>query len=287
MKIYSLIALLLVITGCKSTSKLDHSFFIAGHTYGNPQEKGETKGLYPPFKEKIPYINEQQDLDMGFLLGDVVWLPKAWPEAEQDIAKFKMPIHQVRGNHDGKIDFYKEKFGDTYKKFTHKNNLYIILDSNLAGWNISGEQLVFLMNTLRNDGKKANNIFVFVHHLLWHSKEKFPHPIPNSTYGSAPKINFWTRIEPLLQAQEKPVFLFAGDMGAFSKEFRKQKGIIEYFYHERGNLTFIGTGMGGGKRDNFVIVDVSKDQTVDFRLIHLNGDNIDGLGKLKDYRIEN
>ena len=60
----------------------------------------------------------------------------------------------------------------------------------------------------------------------------------------------------------------------------------EYFYHNSDNITFVGTGMGGGVRDNFVIVDVHQDQSVSFRLIHLNGKNINSLGKLEDYTKE-
>lgn len=41
--------------------------------------------------------------------------------------------------------------------------------------------------------------------------------------------------------------------------------------------------MGGGIRDNFIIVDVLKTGQVNLRLIHLNGNDINGLGKLKDY----
>ena len=38
-------------------------------------------------------------------------------------------------------------------------------------------------------------------------------------------------------------------------------------------------------KDNFVIVDILKNQTVDFRLIHLNGDDESGLGRLDNYEI--
>lgn len=222
---------------------------------------------------------------MGFLLGDVVWRQSAWPEAEKDISKFNMPIYIARGNHDGKLDFFKKKFGETFKKFIFNDDLYIILDSGLDKWNISGDQIEFLVNALRDEGKKAKNIFIFTHHLLWNSNEKFSNPIPNSISGRAQKTNFWPRIEPLLRAQKKPVFLFAGDMGAFPKEFRKQKNTIEYFYHTYENITFIGTGMGGGIRDNFIIVDILSDHTINFRLIHLNGNDITGLGRLEDYEL--
>lgn len=281
-----LLLLILGLLSCKSNKEnIEFSFFAAGHTYGNPRDVKHPKGLYKPFTQKFKNLNEDKKMKFGFLLGDIVWVPKFWPEAEKDMSKLKMPIHVVRGNHDGKLEFIQEKFGKTYKKFTYQDNLFIILDSNIDKWNISGDQLVFLMNTLRIDGKKAKNIFILTHHLLWYSKEQFPNPIPNSTAGRASETNFWSKIEPLLRNQKKPVFLFAGDMGAFPKEHRRQKNTIEYFYHNYDNITFIGTGMGGGVKDNFIIVDIHKDQSVDFRLIHLNGDDINGLGKLEDYLI--
>tara|TARA_B110000879_G_scaffold65456_1_gene91908 strand:- start:5209 stop:5346 length:138 start_codon:yes stop_codon:yes gene_type:complete len=45
--------------------------------------------------------------------------------------------------------------------------------------------------------------------------------------------------------------------------------------------------MGGGVRDNFIIIDVYSDNSVRFRLIHLNGENINSLGKLEDYNNPN
>lgn len=284
--IYSIVIFSTIfLNSCSSPKAIKHSFFIAGHTYGSPLGKEKSKGIYPLFMDKVPFINNQVKMDMGFLLGDTVWIPSFWPEAEADIGKFNMPIHVVRGNHDGRLESFKEKFGETYKKFFHKDNLYIILDSNIDKWNISNDQLIFLKNTLRIDGKKAKNIFIMAHHLLWYSKEKFSKPMPNSTRDRPINTNFWTKIEPFLKNQTKPVYLFAGDMGAFTKEFRKQKRTIEYFYYNYDNITFIGTGMGGGVRDNFIIVDIHEDQSVSFRLIHLNGDDINGLGKLEDYLI--
>ena len=44
--------------------------------------------------------------------------------------------------------------------------------------------------------------------------------------------------------------------------------------------------MGGGDRDNFVVVDVLNSGEVNFRLIHLNGTDMSGLGKLEEYNTE-
>lgn len=269
--------------GCSNKKELESSFFVAGHTYGNPKERGTIKGLYRPFKDKFEFINTQDKIKFGVLLGDVVWLPENWPEAKQDIAKLQIPVYIARGNHDGPLANFEQDFGKSYKQFIKQDNLYIILDPNLDHWNISNEQLKFLQNALKNKPKSIKNIFIFSHQLLWWSKEKLSKPRPNSLDIRAEKTNFWTTIEPLLRNQKLPVFLFAGDVGAFSKERKKRDHIIEYFYHKDDNITFIATGMGGGVRDNFILVDVYNDGSVEFRLIHLNGNNIHSLGKLEDY----
>lgn len=281
------ICLLFLLLGCSSPKELDYSFFVAGHAYGDPNDRGKTKGLYLPFKEKFDFINDQSKMEFGVLLGDVVWQPKDWPRALEDINLLKMPIHVARGNHDGGLKAFEERFGKSYKSFLLNESLFIILDPNIDQWNISDEQLVFLMNAIRMDGKNAKNIFIFSHQVLWWSYGKYEKPKPNSLQNKAKETNYWSRIEPLLRNLDKPVFLFAGDVGAFSKEHRKADHIIEYSYFNDNNLTYISTGMGGGVRDNFVIVDVFKSGKVNFRLIHLNGDDMNSLGKLEDYRNPN
>lgn len=281
---FILITLLsLIILNCSVKREVETSFFVAGHSYGNPKHRGTVKGLYKPFVDKFDFINEQENMKFGVLLGDVVWAPNVWPEAKLDIAKLTMPIHIARGNHDGPLKRFEKDFGKSYKKFVEKDNLYIILDPNIDHWNISNKQLDFFKNTLKEKPENIKNIFVFSHQLLWWNKGDFSKPKPNSLAKRDEETNFWTIVEPLLKSQEIPVYLYAGDVGAFSKEKRKRDHIIEYYYHKYDNITFIATGMGGGVRDNFVITDVFNDGTVEFRLIHLNGDNIHSLGKLEDY----
>ena len=56
-------------------------------------------------------------------------------------------------------------------------------------------------------------------------------------------------------------------------------------YHTYSNITFIASGMGGEIRDNIVFVDIDEDKTVSFRLIALNGEDINSLGRLIDYQL--
>ncbi len=283
MKYFLNLVFVFALMGCSTAKKLEYSFFIAGHTYGDPDKKSNNRGLHKPFKDKIDFLNDQKKMMHGFLLGDVVWVKNFWKAAEADIALFNMPIHISRGNHDGELDYFEEKFGKSYKKFFVNNDLFIVLDLNLDHWNITGDQLTFLKNALRIEGKKAENVFIFSHQVLWYHRGKFPKLAPNSLQHKSRWTNYWPQIEPLLAKLDKPVFVFSGDVGAFSMERQKKKHIIEYFYHEENNITYIASGMGGRVRDNIVIIDVYNDKSVDFRLIHLNGDDVNGLGNLKDY----
>jgi hypothetical protein len=50
---------------------------------------------------------------------------------------------------------------------SNKKDIFIILDANIDGWNISGEQLKFLKQSLPNEKDAINNIFIFSHQLIW------------------------------------------------------------------------------------------------------------------------
>ena len=138
----------------------------------------------------------------------------------------------------------------------------------------------FLKNALSDNALNADNIFVFFHQVLWWEPDNIYRNIAlNSHEGRADTINFWTEVEPLFSSLSNDVYLFAGDVGAFPTG-------DEYMYHNYDNITLIASGMGGEERDNFVITEVKFDKTVDYRLITLNGSDINGLGKLEDYVLE-
>ena len=80
----------------------------------------------------------------------------------------------------------------------------------------------------------------------------------------------------MLEELPNNVFMFAGDTGAFSHR-------PSYFYHQQGNITMVGSGMGGEVNDNVVVVRVSEEKKVSFSLITINGNDIDKLGKLENF----
>ena len=122
-------------------------------------------------------INEYQSMKFGFLLGDVVQEAsnEAWGLVKNALGSLNSRIKNivVPGNHDvgigehnTKRDIFLQQFGKTFFSFEHKKDLFIILDSNIDGWNIAGEQLKFLKQSLADKKDSINNIFIFSHHLV-------------------------------------------------------------------------------------------------------------------------
>ena len=240
-----------------------YSFYIAGHTYGKPGV--ESKGLYGPFTDKFHLINKYQSIKFGFLLGDLVKKAsnEAWELVKKDLNSLDPRIENiiVPGNHDvGKgahgalREIFLQQFGKTFFSFKHGKDLFIMLDGNISEWNISGEQLQFLKQSLPNKKDSTSNIFIFSHQLIWQSSSKpeFKKIKPNSLEGRSNNLNFWGEVFPLFSDLTNNVYFFSGDIGAFPNG-------NELFYAKYLNVTFVATGMGGGMRDNFLIVSVIKD----------------------------
>jgi hypothetical protein len=278
MKRITIILIVIILSSCDNSKAIKYSFFVAGHTYGKP---GRTElGLCKVFKDKIDLINAVETMNFGVLTGDIVRHADktSWDAIDNDIKKLKIPIHFSRGNHDGNLSFIEKRYGKTYKSFRTGNDMHIILDSNISEWNITGDQLSFLKSAISE--KNIKNIFIYVHHIMWWNTKEYYMPFINSKDRMSKNLTFWSSLYPLLKSTNKPVFIFAGDVGAFDN---KNPGYQSYSYVIKDNLTLITSGMGGGKKDNFLIIDVLNDDSVKFRLIHLNGNDINGLGKLEDY----
>lgn len=285
MKISLLLGLLVFLSTCglEKTSndrinEIEYSFFVAGHTYGSPGV--DNVGVHPPFRAKFDFINADPHIDFGIFTGDIVVrsTSKNWDEIDHQLNMLEDTVYFAPGNHDLQDrDLYESRYGRTYQHFVHEADLFIILDPNIDGWNISGDQLVYLKHIVENLSSEVANVFVFFHQVLWWSpKNEFKKVALNAHQGRAEKTNFWTEIVPLFENRDKDVFMFAGDLGAHDNG-------SEFMFGQKGDLKFVGSGMGGGVRDNFIIVDVFEDKTVNFRLIALNAVETTGLGNLEDY----
>lgn len=260
-----------------------YAFFVAGHVYGKPG--GDSMGLYPPFKARLPWITAQPGMRFGVLAGDIVRRPNArfWDPAAQDIAAIGLPIHQVAGNHDiayegaeGRDDLlfrgdYEERFGPTYFAWREGPDLFLVVDSTLDHWNLSGAQLAWLEEELARGASR--NLFLFVHHLIWWREADRPNLRPNSWDGRSKGVpNFWSTVVPLLRGTGAEVFVIAGDLGATRKS-------TSFYCAVRDGVHLIATGMGAGLQDNCVVVRVGKDGVARPELVALDGEP-DSLGPL-------
>jgi len=248
-KLFLPLIVLLLLTSCRSLhfdQQDSYCFFVAGHTYGSPSRK--MPGLHPPFVADFDTIKSHSNISFGVLTGDIVYYSRDtfWDKVDQELSYLNMPIHFAAGNHDeGHKSIYKNRYGRTYYTFTQGEDLFLILNPGLGGWNIWNEQLDFLKTALKKTNK-YEHIFVFCHQVLW-SDPSDPRNIykPNSYDGRSPTINFWTEIMPLFHATQRPVYLFAGDVGANYKT--KAFSSIQH-----KNVQLLASGMGNKHTDNYL-----------------------------------
>ena len=284
--LFILIASLIVIS-CKNKDSPEpfnkYSFFVAGHTYGKPG--GDHLGFHPPFKSEFSFIQMYPNNLFGILTGDIVQHSneESWDIIDGEIEELGLPLFFAPGNHDTyNYELYKQRYGDpendyrTYGYFRQENDIFILLDANLDEWNISNEQLIFLQNALDSNMNGLNNVFVFVHQLIWWDEYTvFKNIVTNWSPYTPDTTNYWGTLETIFQNYQTPVFLFAGDLGA-------NDPATPYMYFEDNNITYIAGGMGSDNNDNYLFVSVDKYGVVDFDLIALQGSR-DRFGKLEDY----
>lgn len=281
--VFLLFPITMIISSCNpnkntiSKSDLHHySFFVAGHTYGNPTHY--QIGLHPPFLKAASFINDYPKMKLGVLTGDVV--PKStqtyWDSALIDFKKFNYPIYIAAGNHD-RSELFEQIFKNYYYQFKIEDDLFIILSP--TNWSIENDQKDFLEHTINTNYREVNNIFIFCHELIWWSPEnKFKNVNINYRPHYPGNTNYWSEIHPMLESLPNNIILFAGDLGCTNK-------VSPYMYYKQDNITLIGSGMGGGKNDNFIIADVGFDGSIQLNLINLNDQYYNTLGYLEDFEL--
>ncbi|MGB0391493.1 MAG: T9SS type A sorting domain-containing protein [Salibacteraceae bacterium] len=258
-----------------------YSFFVAGHVSGTPGV--DNIGLHPEFKNHFPYIINRNEIELGVFTGDIVRafpypLESDWIEVDNDVSTLGIPVHYAVGNHDMENrEVFESRYGKTYYSFTYQNDLFMVLDPNLDHWNISDDQLSFISQVL--DTSSANNLFVFVHQVLWKEENTVFNYIKwNSDEGRADSINFWSSVIPLFDKGKRPVYFFAGDVGSASYASALS-------YDRVDNFTFISSGMGNMTDENFLVVNVSSSKEITYDVICTSANEYHCLGDLTDHKI--
>jgi hypothetical protein len=111
------------------------------------------------------------------------------------------------------------------------------------------------------------NVFIFFHELIWNSLDKYIDVRSNSRSRYDQMVdhsNYWQEVHPLLHKHpEKNFYLIAGDVGG-------NEDAIAAFYDKWGNVTLIASGMGEVADENYLLVKVHSDDSLELELVPLN-----------------
>lgn len=181
------------------------------------------------------------DADFVMMVGDMIegyGGSEAWLEEKDEFKgimnRLGRPWYPVAGNHDvyerphtpeGHLELYKTHFGPLYYSFDHKWAHVSVLFSDESmsfsnpseDQNMSRQQLDWLRNDLVSTD--AERLYVFLHHPRWTPKYS----------GSN-----WDEVEAVLQADGRPVTVFAGHIHYLRDDGRK------------GNIQYYSMGVTGG-----------------------------------------
>ncbi|MGH7770299.1 MAG: metallophosphoesterase family protein [Candidatus Binatia bacterium] len=182
---------------------------------------------------------------MIFLTGDMIYgglgkenqraevITQDWDRLDAELAKLGIPVYRVPGNHDIHDpitrDIYFARYGKLPQAFTYHGSRFLLLNSSyvpeaaeappqrqlnrgrqlyLRGKQLDSDQIDFIRKELADD-RPYDNLFLFMHHLLWWHEEE---------------AVWWREVHPLI-AGRKVRAVFAGDVGPRKFSHLKRDGI--------------------------------------------------------------
>lgn len=255
-------------------------FIISGHLYGSASNEGSIT----PSGTLIEAVDEinMRNPDLFFTLGDLAYLPSEQSFAELHenfLSKVDAPIFNAPGNHDfyNGREFYEEAFGQSFYYFNYAQTQIIILDTEVGQCAILGRQKEMLTQAIASalDDDGISTIFIFFHKVLFLNGEPQLMAQANDTcsYGTN-----YRELETELfipAAQKKPLYLIAGDVGAFD-------GNLSPFYYQYPDtdLYTLALGLGDSPNDLLLQIDILPSSEIELQLISIGGNE---LSKIETY----
>jgi len=190
------------------------TFLIAGHTYGNPEDKNNA--TYPKLLSFLKKETNNKKYEKIILAGDIVKNAKFknFLQVKNEFANFSKILIVAPGNHDystkeDQIDFLKV-FKKNYQSIKYKDNIFFILDTVTHLGNITIEQINFIKEELKRSSI-LNNIIIITHHPIWVNFVKKP-------FEPKPLIPLENNFNQLFLMFNNPriksnIYFIAGDMG--------------------------------------------------------------------------
>lgn len=222
-------------------------YIIAGHAYGKPGTNQYK--LYDKLVPQLAIINQMIDPIKYIFTGDVVVTgsEENWKNVLFQLDSLELDYWFAPGNHDLLTNYFEQNVQSALF-FSERigRNLFLILNTNYAGWTIDEAQINMIETELSNL-QGIGNIFVFSHQVWWADDSLAPFDLEkvyaNSGYLSDGPNSFWEDAFPLFEDIPTQVYFFAGDVGAFT-------WVPNYKFQQVDNFHFYASGMGSGKADN-------------------------------------
>lgn len=251
-------------------------FISFGHLYGEPGQNPSKPS--PSFTRAIAKLNK---LDPAFcvLLGDIFykWDNDEIKKTVAQLSQLSFPVVNAVGNHDvARRRKWEAQYGTTYFAFSYGTSRFLVIDTELDSWNLSGDQLEFVKHEVAKCGTKdgPKNLFIFGHKVIWAGTRETAvcaagsnDPTSLQVFIKRPKElpTFNKDIRPMLREASKkvPIYFFGGDVGAFPDRvhlFLQQDSKIE-----GSQLYYLACGIGDQARDATLVVDVAADGAVQVR----------------------
>ncbi|MDX1377749.1 MAG: metallophosphoesterase [Anaerolineales bacterium] len=245
-------------------SPQEFDFFVVGHLYGSPKFEDQMPANL--LLERLPDILEA-DPDFMVSLGDMVFRKEQVEFTNLEevfLKKLTFPLYNTPGNHDvaNNPGLYEAYFGqETYFGKNHGPAHLIFLDTEQVDCGLDDPQLDFLKQELNQALADPETRFIFV---FMHKTLVFQNPEMKSLRHEQAMPNVWdcqnkTGANPLVEdffkpaARQKPVIIFAGDVGAWGN-------LSPYYQRDPWlPLNLVMTGLGDTPQDNIIRVHVSPD----------------------------
>lgn len=250
-------------------------FLVGGHLYGDSRKVASPASTLLAARAQLA----SGEFDLMVACGDTFRFSTedCFAQTTAALQPLPFPVFDAVGNHDVAVrSAYEKRFGQTYGCFVHAGCLFVVLDTELDAWQISGEQLHFLWEVFAEARARDDirAVFCFGHKLIHCHRQRYFEVLvgSNALDGLTGPNRFAAHILPWLAdiAHKKPVFWFGGDIGL--------EHTLPAFMDldPSSGVTFLATGIGDLARDALLEVEVTG-RNVQVRMRSLVGDEVPDL----------
>ena len=258
---------LLLFTGhyINQVKSQDKILFI-GHAYGDPNKRDQK--LDPSLIKYLSGIEKTKIIYGGDFIQEC--------NDSTEVSNFKKinsknDLILIPGNHDLNCENFNHKLN---RKEVFNENIFFYLNTNFSSKEKIKEAIDFISNSLNDNSFK--NILIFSHQFI-SSKSDWDLKTNSRDFYSFANI-FYDQLEQMLLNKSQKVFIYSGDIGAFS--------FSPYAYFDtKNNLEFISAGLGNGYNNKIVEITL-KGNSVENRFIDLDTKQVESKENYKRWKVK-